>query len=121
MKLTDIIALTKAGYTKKDVDRLIALEIPEPTPQPEPEPEPIPEPEPENGQNGVPDVLPAGAPVPDNDPIKDELEKLRKETEDLKAKLAAAQNANIHKNNDKGIDEKAERDKRIADYMRNLM
>ena len=121
MKMADIIALAKAGYTKKDVDKLIALELPDPEPLPEPEPVPEPEPDAENIPKEEPKDEPASVPQPGSDPIKDELEKLRRETEDLKAKLAAAQHANIHKNNDKGVDEKAERDKRIADYMRNLM
>ena len=49
MKIDDIIALAKAGFTMEQIgelNRILAQPEPEPAPQPEPEPAPQPEPEP---------------------------------------------------------------------------
>ena len=43
MKLEDVMALVRAGYTK---DEIAAMAAPEPAPQPEPAPEPASAPEP---------------------------------------------------------------------------
>ena len=55
MRVSEYIQLLRAGYTKAEIDAIVAEEKnpppqpePEPEPQPEPEPEPQPEPEPEN-------------------------------------------------------------------------
>lgn len=47
MKISEMLLLIKAGYSKKEINALIEAEQTEPEPQPEPEPEPQPEPEPE--------------------------------------------------------------------------
>lgn len=57
MKLSDIITLLKAGYSRKDIDAIIAAEN-EPAPDPEPSPAPAQEPEPvekpvETGENST--------------------------------------------------------------------
>lgn len=46
MKVSEYIQLLRAGYTKAEIDAIVAEE--KNPPQPEPEPEPQPEPEPEN-------------------------------------------------------------------------
>lgn len=49
MKIDDIIALAKAGFTMEqigDLNRILSQPEPEPTPQPQPEPAPVSEPEP---------------------------------------------------------------------------
>ena len=55
MKVSEYIQLIRAGYTKAEIDAIVAEEKnpppqpdPEPEPQPDPEPEPQPDPEPEN-------------------------------------------------------------------------
>lgn len=57
MKLSDMITLLKAGYTRKDIDAIIAAEN-EPAPDPEPSPAPAQEPDPvekpvETGENST--------------------------------------------------------------------
>ena len=51
MKLSDVIALIGAGYTKAEIDALeaggVTQETPETEAKPEPQPEPKPEPKPE--------------------------------------------------------------------------
>ena len=49
MKIDDIIALAKAGFTMEqmgELNRILAQPEPETTPEPKPEPVPTPEPEP---------------------------------------------------------------------------
>ncbi len=53
MKVSEYIQLLRAGYTKAEIDAIVAEEKkpqpdPEPEPQPDPEPEPQSDPEPEN-------------------------------------------------------------------------
>ena len=63
MKLTDIIALAKAGYKKDDIDELLQVPIDEPEPiptapdstEPESGPEGGPEPSPEKPSSDQPD------------------------------------------------------------------
>ena len=45
MKVSDIITLINAGYTKADIDKMTADEQPVVDTKPEPEPEPKPEPQ----------------------------------------------------------------------------
>lgn len=57
MKLSDIITLLRAGYSRKDIDAIIAAEN-EPAQDPEPSPAPAQEPEPvekpvETGENST--------------------------------------------------------------------
>ena len=62
MKIDDIIALAKAGFTMEqmsELNRILSQPEPEPAPQPEPKPEPVPQPE------------PAPAPAPQPEPAKD--------------------------------------------------
>ena len=47
MRVSEYIQLLRAGYTKAEIDAIVAEEK-NPPPQPEPEPEPQPEPQPEN-------------------------------------------------------------------------
>ena len=47
MKVSEYIQLIRAGYTKAEIDAIVAEEK-NPPPQPDPEPEPQPDPEPEN-------------------------------------------------------------------------
>lgn len=55
MKLEDVMALVRAGYTK---DEIAAMAAPEPAESPAAEPEPAPAPEP------APESSPASAPAP---------------------------------------------------------
>ena len=53
MKVSEYIQLLRAGYTKAEIDTIVAEEKkpqpdPEPEPQPDPEPEPQPDPDPES-------------------------------------------------------------------------
>lgn len=66
MKVEDIIALAKAGFSMEQIGEINkAMNIPpqEPTPAPQPEPTPAPTPQPE----------PTPAPQPQDDPILQEL------------------------------------------------
>lgn len=66
MKVEDIIALAKAGFSMEQIGEINkAMNIPpqEPTPAPKPEPTPTPAPQPE----------PTPAPQPQDDPILQEL------------------------------------------------
>ena len=119
MKLTDIIALAKAGYQKEDVDELLAMDNKPEAPEPASEPEP--EPDTGNGQKDDPKV----DPEPEPQPVNDDIQKLKTQYDqriaDLEKKLETAQKKNINHNNDDGKNEAAERNKRIADYARSLM
>ena len=44
MKLSDILTLLNAGYTKEDIDKLSADPAPAPNPAPAPDPAPTPDP-----------------------------------------------------------------------------
>ena len=118
MNITDIIALSKAGYKKKDIDELLKMDVPQ---EPEPASEPEPEPGTENGQKDDTKVDPVPAPQPVNDDINKLKEQYDLKIAELEKKLEAAQKANVSKNIDNGKDEAAERQKRITDYARSLM
>ena len=80
MKLEDVMALVRAGYTK---DEISAMTAPEPAPAPAPEPAPTPAPEP------VPE--PAPAPAVASAPQVSQTEALLREI------LGAVQMGNINK------------------------
>ena len=63
MKLEDVMALVRAGYTK---DEISAMTAPEPAPAPAPEPAPTraPEPVPEPAPTPAPEPVPEPAPAP---------------------------------------------------------
>lgn len=121
MNMSDIIALAKAGYKKKDIDDLLKVELPDNEPAPVPADFPEPDQDTENGQRDDAEGDPG---LPDPDPgveIKIEIEKQKQEIADLRQKLAAAQKANVSRNIDDGRDLTAERNARIANYARDLM
>lgn len=60
MKLDDIVALAKAGYTAEQISKMAALEAnPDPRPVSEPAPEPAPEPQNPPAQDPKPDPMEA--------------------------------------------------------------
>ena len=119
MNINDIIALAKSGYKKKDIDELLKLEVPEPATEPVPDPEPA---QPiENGQKDDAEDLAPGGDNKVDDSINEQLEAAQKRISELEAKLQRAQSVNIQKNIDNGRNEVAERESRIADYVRNMM
>lgn len=97
MKLTDIIALAKAGYTAAEVKELMAQDIQEQTVTPDMPAKPAEEPA---------EQLPQGAEKPsqENEPgaeapdaVHDDkaLEEMQKKIIDLESKLAQAQKVNV--------------------------
>lgn len=117
MKLTDIIALVKAGYSAADIKELAALDVKdsEPAPAPTPAEEPAEQPLPVAEQ-----------PQPENEPVKEkevlvrdkELEALKAKIIDLEKALAEAQKAN----NRRAQEDNAPTDaSRFGDVMRNFM
>lgn len=114
MNLSELIALAKAGYKKKDIDELLKLDA---TPEPEPE-----EPAPENGPKEDAELQPAGEESPDNDEIEnEELNAAREEIDKLKKDLDLAQSLNRLFDVTQNMDDKEERDKRIREFARELM
>ena len=96
MKLTDIIALAKAGYKKDDIDELLQVPVDEPEPIPA-----VPNStEPEAGPEGDP------APSPETSPDRPYYEQLYKDIlgqfETLKNDLKIAQENNKRQNIDPG-------------------
>ena len=89
MKLTDVVALAKAGYRKADIDELLAVQVDEPDPIPA-EPEST---EPEAGSGGDPVQSPE---ISADDPDYEQLYKdVLGQIETLKSDLKAAQAKNI--------------------------
>ena len=94
MKLTDIIALSKAGFKAAEIKKMIA-EAGQDEPQ-----EPVPETAPEDV---MPDD-PAAAEVPDQDlepesapePVPDKTPEMQKQIDDLKRQLKEAQKKNVN-------------------------
>ena len=80
MKLEDVMALVRAGYTK---DEISAMTAPEPAPAPAPEPAPAPAPE------------PAAAPAPE--PVAAPAPQLSQTEALLREILGAVQMGNINK------------------------
>ena len=88
MKLSEIIALAKAGYKKADIEDLLTIEVDEPEPEPDPKST-----EPDTGSEGDPD--PSPEPSPETDPDYAELYKnLQSEFDKLKEDLKIAQENN---------------------------
>lgn len=86
MKIEDIIALAKAGFTMEQIGELNRiLTKPEPAPAPQPAPTPQPEPAP------APQPEPAPAPAPQPEPAKD----YQKIFEELTGIKQAIQQGNI--------------------------
>lgn len=80
MKIEDIIALAKAGFTMEQIgelNRILAQPEPKPAPQPQPQPEPAPQPK--------------QAPAPQPEPAKD----YQKIFEELSGIKQAIQQGNI--------------------------
>lgn len=114
MNLSELIALAKAGYKKKDIDELLKLDV---TPEPEPE-----EPAQENGPREDAEAQPAGEESPVNDEIEnEELNAAREEIDKLKKDLDLAQSLNRLFDVTQNMDDKEERDKRIREFARELM
>lgn len=113
MSIFDIVALAKAGFTASDVKDLMSQEAePEAIQKPE-EPEEQPEEAPEK-------------PKPENEAEKsqsaehDNIEEMRKQIQELQAKLEASQASNNHKDLSGGIPAKSNEDI-LADAYRNLL
>lgn len=65
LKIEDVLALARAGYTRADIDTMLApTQGPAPAPEPAPAHAPAPAPEP------APAHAPAPAPAPESDPFK---------------------------------------------------
>ena len=88
MKLEDVMALVRAGYTK---DEISAMTAPEPAPAPAPEPAPAPAPEPAAAPAPEPAAAPAPEPVAAPAPQLSQTEALLREI------LGAVQMGNINK------------------------
>lgn len=98
MDLKDIISLARAGYKKKDIDELLQVQVDEPEPDPVPDNSTEPDTAPEGGDGASPE---------DDEPeTQPDYEKLyndtKKELENTKSQLAAAQKANVKNNNASG-------------------
>ena len=89
MKLTDIIALAKAGYKKDDIDELLQVPIDEPEPIPA-APDST---EPESGPEGGPEPSPE-KPSPDQPDYEQLYKDMQKELEQVKNSLKVAQEMN---------------------------
>ena len=88
MKIDDIIALAKAGFTMEQIgemNRILKKPQPEPAPAPQPEPAPAPQPQP------APAPQPQPAPAPQPEPAKD----YQKIFEELSGIKQAIQQGNI--------------------------
>ena len=101
--LKDTLKLMAAGYSKKEIDALAAIDEEQekdhdPAPEDKKDTEPDPAPAPEDKKDTEPD--PAPAPEDKNDPepdYKEMYEQLAKENKETKAKLTKLQQANVHK------------------------
>ena len=88
MKIDDIIALAKAGFTMEQIgelNRILAQPEPKPAPAPQPKPAPAPQPKP------APAPQPEPAPAPQQEPAKD----YQKIFEELTGIKQAIQQGNI--------------------------
>lgn len=93
MDMQDILRLVQAGYTKEDIDKMVApapapAADPAPAPAPAPAPDPAPAPEPAP----APDPAPAPAPTPEPDPepsMKDLMLSISKLTSAIQANAIA--------------------------------
>ena len=94
MKIEDIIALAKAGFTMEqigDMNRILAQPEPAPAPQPTPAPQPAPAPQPTPAPQPAPAPQPTPAPAPQPEPAKD----YQKIFEELTGIKQAIQRGNI--------------------------
>ena len=92
MKIDDIIALAKAGFTMEQIGELNRISVhPAPAPQPEPAPAPQPAPAPTPQPAPAPTPQPAPAPAPQPEPAKD----YQKIFEELTGIKQAIQQGNI--------------------------
>lgn len=113
MGIMDIVALAKAGFSVSDVKELMSMET-------EPEADHKPE-EPEEQPGAEPEK-----PKPENEaeesarPEHDNIEEMRKQIQELQAKLEASQSSNNHKDLSGGIPAKSNEDI-LADAYRNLL
>ncbi len=95
MKLEDVMALVRAGYTKAEIAAMDAPEPAAPAPQPEPAPQPAPAPQPEPAPQPAPAPQPEPTPQPEPSPAPapqvSQTEALLREI------LGAVQQGNINK------------------------
>ena len=87
MKLSEVIALAKAGYKKQDIEDLMAIQVDEPEPEPDPKST-----EPETGSKGDPEPSPEDPQEPD---FEVKYKELVTEFEKLKEDLKVAQEKNL--------------------------
>lgn len=106
MTLADIIALSKSGYKKKDIDELLAMELPEEDPEPE-----SPEKTPEHGDQDQEE--------PEAD--KESMDNIKEENEKLKAQLEQLQKENREKDRTDPADTEAARLKRLQERAKQFM
>ena len=94
MKLTDIIALSKAGFKAAEIKKMIA-EADQDEPQ-----VPVPETAPEDviPEEPAPDDVPDQDPEPESapEPVPDKTPEMQKQIDDLKKQLKEAQKKNIN-------------------------
>lgn len=96
MKLTDIIALARAGYKKEDIDELLQVPVDEPEPIPAAPASTEPNAGPEGGPDPSPEPLPSG---PDYEQLYKEV---LGQIDTLKNDLKIAQDTIKRQNNDPG-------------------
>ena len=70
MKIDDIIALAKAGFTMEQIGELNRI-LAQPEQEPEPAPQPAPAPQPTPAPQPAPTPQPTPAPAPQPEPAKD--------------------------------------------------
>ena len=104
--LTDIVSLVKAGYRKKDIERMkeVAAEIPE-QPSGDPEPSPSNDPSPAQVTDPIPEAdkkteVTEEIPEPEKVDYKKLYEDLKKETDDMKNTIKDLQQKNNTANRD---------------------
>ena len=108
MKLSEIIALAKAGYKKADIEDLLLVEVDEP----EPEPDPV-STEPDTGSEGDPEPSPEPSPDPD---FQEMYNSLKTEFDKIKEDLKIAQ-----ENNKRSPAPDPKDDYDLGDVLRNYM
>lgn len=100
MKLGDIISLAKAGYKKSDIDELLNAPVDEPEPDQESYST-----DDKTGPEGGPEEYPEDDHTePDKPDFEQLYNNLKKELDDVKKQLNAAQKANVKTNHDTGTD-----------------
>ena len=115
--LKDVLALRAAGYSKKEIDALAAIdEENEATPEPDPVPEtPPPAPEPEAPADPEP-----GDKIPEE--LKKQMEELQAKLKESEEKLKKLQQDNVHKNAaDVAAEMKAKQNDSLLSMVRDFM